>query len=78
MSSDRDATPAESRPDLGVDASDGFGDRYRIEPREDVLDEGVSACTRTAPRSMHTVQKLAHRDHADCAFLGTDELVEFG
>jgi len=43
---------------------------------EDVLDERVTACTSTPSRSVYSVQKLAHGDHADGAFLGAEELFE--
>jgi hypothetical protein len=53
-----------------------FGYRDRIEPREHVFDKRLPARTRSATRTMHAVQKLAHRYDADRALFRTEELVE--
>jgi hypothetical protein len=74
--SDRLAAARESCPDLGVDACNRLGDRDRLDPGEQMLDEGPPPRPPSTGRAKDAVQELAYGHHADRAVLVADKAVE--
>ncbi|HZQ64777.1 MAG TPA: hypothetical protein VFA66_06090 [Gaiellaceae bacterium] len=76
MSARNVSSTIEIGPQPGVHARDRFGDRNRLETREHMLDERAPSIPTRARRTMHPVQQLADRDHADRSFLRADKCLE--
>ncbi len=65
-------------PDVGVNTRDGLGDLDRSHAGEQMLDEGASASSLRAARSVHPLQELADRDDADRPVFVTDCRLDLG
>ena len=63
-------------PDVSVHPRDRLGDRDRLQPCEQVLDERAAARAASPGRAVHAVQQLAYRDDADRALLVAEQAID--